>query len=105
MKILTVCERNNNRSVALASILREERQFRDVISCGTQTFSPQTLDMLLTWADKVLIVASGIRLQLPDKYHEKYIILEGMPNGDIWGYTHNPDLQTKLREEINKIGI
>ncbi len=101
MKILTVCERNNNRSVVLASILREERGERDVISCGTQTFSPETLNMLCQWADKIVLVDEILKYQFPfDPYINKVVII---PIGqDRWGYSHNSDLQDLIREMLDK---
>src|SRR3990167_9402239 len=101
MKILTVCERNNNRSVVLASILREERGERDVISCGIQTFSAETLNMLCEWADKIVLVDEMLRYQFYfDPYVAKIVIIP--LGGDRWGYNHNADLQDLIRSKLDE---
>ena len=49
MKIVTVCQKGNTRSVALRSLLLKGGK-HDVIACGYAVNSRQTLEMLYTWA-------------------------------------------------------
>jgi|SRR5882672_2917682 len=60
MKILVVCDQGNNRSVTIANHLKYWGH--DVIPAGMQTNSPETLYMLMSWADRIIITERG---QLP----------------------------------------
>ena len=57
LKILAVCDKGVNRSVHIASLLK----FRghDTIPVGVDTASPETLKMLLGWADMVITTSEA----------------------------------------------
>lgn len=57
MKILCVCDQGNNRSVVLAHHLKYLGH--DVIPVGTKTNSPETLQVLGGWADKIIYTEVG----------------------------------------------
>lgn len=57
MKILVVCDEGNNRSVVLAHQLKYWGH--DVIPVGVKRNSPETIEMLRDWADRVIITEEG----------------------------------------------
>lgn len=66
MKILTVCDHGNNRSVTLAHLLKYWDN--DVIAIGVNS-SERTLEMLYDWAD--YIITTDFTQVIPDKYQYK----------------------------------
>lgn len=99
MKILTVCQRGNNRSAALAYILRDERGPNEVIACGPETSSEETMTMLCNWADKIICVAKGF--DVPERWQYKRIRFD-IGDADYWGVGFHPDLLAKLRKELDE---
>jgi hypothetical protein len=57
MKILTVCDEGNNRSVMLAHHLKYWGH--DVIPAGVKRNSPDTLALLEGWADRIIVTERG----------------------------------------------
>lgn len=55
MKILIVCDQGVNRSVVLGSRLRYCGDGHDVLTAGLATNDPATLEMLILWADKIIL--------------------------------------------------
>jgi hypothetical protein len=99
MKILTLCQRGNNRSVILATLLKEEHGLKDVIPAGVDTLTPETLEMLCDWANHIILTTSEITI--PDKYSGKFIYINVGP--DRVGHTHNAEMQTFFRENMPTI--
>lgn len=103
MKILTLCAQGNNRSVVLASILRNEYKYKDVISQGAFTSSQETLVMLYDWADLIFVVEESLIGLVHPEYKEKVVFFN--LGEDVWGYKHNPSLQNKIRNMLKEAGI
>ena len=55
MKILTVCEHGNVRSVALAYLLKVIYGY-DVLAIGMKETGIETQNMLFTWADTIIFL-------------------------------------------------
>jgi len=62
MKILCVCQGGNNRSVHLAYVCKARHH--DAIAVGTDWQSRDTLILLATWADRILIVDPWVEAKL-----------------------------------------
>lgn len=60
MKILVLCDEGNNRSVTVAHHLKYWGH--DVIAAGLKRNSPETLQMLSEWADRIVLTE---RCQVP----------------------------------------
>lgn len=67
MKILVVCDEGNNRSVTLAHQLKYLDH--DVLTAGLKRNSPETIDLLCAWADK--IITTDIDQHIPTEYQYK----------------------------------
>ena len=70
MKILCVCEWGNNRSVTMAFLLKYVEGF-ETLTAGLMYNSPETLDMLYNWADKIVVPEDTLLEFIPEKYKEK----------------------------------
>ena len=101
MKIVTVCQRGNNRSAALAYILRDERGPNEVLNYGPEGgVSTETIDMLCDWADKIIVVVNEV--DVPEKWRFKRIYCSvGGP--DRWGVGFNPELLSLLRGKLDNL--
>ena len=95
MKILTVCNKGNCRSVGTRYCLYK-RGYKNVIATGATVTPIETLQMLCDWADKILIAKPKHAKWLPknaqSKIDKKFTIGE-----DVW---HNP-MSYKLHDVAN----
>ena len=110
MKILTVCQGGNCRSVGLKDLLGGTVIPRpDVLACGWQWNTPETREMLYAWADLIIVMQPYIAEHVPEKYHNN-------PNGtrrlycfdvgpDVWGMAQHPELRAKLVALCQASGI
>lgn len=89
MKILTVCQGGNSRSVACAYLLKYEYSI-DALAIGWEKNSVDTLSMLCTWADKVIIMQAEFEQFIPTAYKEKIEIIDVGP--DVWFNGLHPEL-------------
>ena len=76
MKIVTVCEQGNNRSIHAAYIMRYKRKvdgggFNDVIPIGIKTSSPELQKMLFDWAEWIILTDASFKDLIPAEYIEK----------------------------------
>lgn len=99
MKILTVCQRGNIRSVTLAYILKDERGLKDVIAIGVETVTKETLDLFGIWADKIYVVGEeAIKNQIPPEFQHKVVWFD--IGTDVWGSFPNAQLLAILRKRL-----
>lgn len=97
MKLLCVCEQGQVRSVALAGILKK-RKF-DVLACGVNANSKETLDMLIAWADTVIALSKKVQDKLPKD--EKVVLLD--IGYDNWGNPTDPELIKTLERKVYEV--
>ena len=81
MKILCVCRYGSVRSTAMAHVLKN--QGNEAIAAGYDTLSPETMRMLMDWADFILIAEDFMIDNLPP-VHNKPIVDVGI-GPDVWG--------------------
>lgn len=100
MKILTVCENGNNRSVHFAHRLKYWGH--DIIPIGVRTNSSETIKMLCEWADIIILTSSEPHIAVPSEYISKVRLFDVGP--DIYKRPFNPELDTKVKQllEDNK---
>ena len=102
MKVLTMCQGGNSRSVACAYILKYEYGM-DALACSWECNVPDTLKMLFEWADGILLLEGYMISHVPEDYKAKTFIVDVGP--DRWSDTIHPcgggvnqaDLLAKLR--------
>lgn len=88
IKILTMCRVGLSRSLALTDVLKFHFWPVDVIPVGLSRNSPETLRMMVDWADHVVLMREKFRQELIDLIgpipDEKIKICEVGP--DVHGY-------------------
>lgn len=105
-KILTVCQRGNSRSVATAYILKDERQYSDVLACGIETVSPNTFTMLADWADKIIVVGEKyVWDKVPKNEHTDNKVTWVDVGPDQWGNPFHPELQALARKFLDDLHL
>jgi predicted protein tyrosine phosphatase len=75
MKILTMCQRGNCRSVALAYVFKD-LMGHDAISCGWQSNSRYTLEMLFKWAERIIVLEGYMVDYVIDAYRPKVSVYD-----------------------------
>lgn len=96
MKILTVCQGGNIRSVALACRLKSLHG-HDALACSRESNSPETIKMLCTWADMVVVMEPEYADCIPMEFRGKLHICDVGP--DRWGAAFRPELQDLIAQK------
>lgn len=91
MRLLTVCDQGNNRSITLAHQLKYLGH--DVLSAGLQTNKDETLRMLYDWAER--IITTDTTQVIPDKFQSKVVLFDlGI---DVYPRPFNTTLLQKVK--------
>jgi hypothetical protein len=95
MKFLCMCEGGNNRSGALAYILKCAHGV-EAIQIGWRWNSAETIAMLAGWADFIILMHAWPPeiTKIPTSYASKVRVLE--VGNDVWGANTHPDLISLL---------
>ena len=104
MKILTVCEGGNVRSVTLAYVLKN-RCF-DALACSWRFNSVDTKRELFEWADKIIVADEQASLNILEAYKDKVQLANIGP--DRWLQALHPELVgicEKLLDVLGYIGV
>lgn len=96
MKILVVCDEGNNRSVTLAHQLKYLDH--DVLTAGLKRNSPETIDLLCSWADK--IIRTSADQDTPYDYLDKTYLWQIGP--DVYPRPFNKQLLKIVRKLIEE---
>jgi predicted protein tyrosine phosphatase len=87
MKFLCVCEMGSVRSGAMALALKNYGA-SDTLQCGWRSGSPETLRMLTTWADAIVVMQPEMIDLLTEKIgafdYDKILVIDVGP--DIYGH-------------------
>lgn len=75
----------------------------DAVACSWKDISPETLHMLLNWADCVIVMEAYMAAKIPEKYHNKVNIIDVGP--DVWCNPFHPDLIDKIQKLIAGIPL
>ena len=103
IKILTVCNKGNCRSVGTRYCLYN-RGYRNVIAIGGSNTSPKTLKMLCNWADKILLAKVKHISYLPDSAWEK-VDKQFTIGEDTYKHSMNPELHKLVCKQLDLIGL
>lgn len=96
MKILTVCDQGNNRSVQFAHLLKYWKH--DVIPVGLSTNSEETLKMLYDWADIIIVVEDVMMGSIPLESIDKVKVWH--VGKDTYHRPFNPELHQKAKQYL-----
>lgn len=105
MKIVTVCELGNKRSVHAAFLMRFKRKVdgggnNDCVPIGIKTTSPEFQKMLFDWADWIILTDSQYKGLISPEYDHKLHIWD--VGEDRWPSTLNKELLDLLRVCMEK---
>jgi hypothetical protein len=103
IRLLTVCEAGEDRSVATAFDLKHFRGYDNVLNCGISKVQPDTFLMLGKWADKIIVLADPTVLRrIPHVFrHKVQFVNIGF---DVWQSPENPKLKKIVHKELDKLG-
>ncbi len=99
MKVVTMCQQANCRSVGLGIVLKDHHQV-DCVAVGYNANSPELRGMLYAWADAIVLMQPGMLPYVPPEFHGKTLICDVGPDG-YW-HARNEQLQAKCHEWVNK---
>ena len=104
MKILTVCEHGNVRSVACAYLIKSIYK-HDTLACGVKETSEETKKMLYDWADKVILMDKSLLLEFGylDREKNKLSILD--VGKDVWHNSNAQELHHKILKQIKLFNL
>lgn len=89
MKYLIVCDGGNVRSNALGYHLKWQHN-REAIAVGRLYMSPETMEMLTSWADRIVLMQPHMTESIPVEYVDKVIVADVGP--DRFGIYIHPEL-------------
>lgn len=104
MKVLVLCRAGIARSHAMLRELKEQG-LHDTLAAGVEVNSPETLEMLYRWADRIVLMSKDLAPRIPDEQAGKLVLADVGP--DVWGSPDEPDLRRRVRviaEEWKKDG-
>jgi predicted protein tyrosine phosphatase len=99
VRILCSCSQGSNRSVTMAAIIRYVPEF-DVLTVGLEVNTPETVEMLCAWADKILIPEPYLAAFIPKPYKAKVKFYDIGP--DRYLRPHNEELYAKIKRLLEK---
>lgn len=93
MKVLTICSAGAVRSVAMAHRLKHDYGI-DAVPLGRDTNSPETIEKLSEWADRIIVMQPRYADGVPMKYVHKLVPAHLTDVGpDVWLNPLHPELQ------------
>jgi len=101
-KILTVCRQGLSRSVGLADILKLHFEPVDVISAGYFANTKETLEMIIGWADIIVVMEPHMVRKLTEKTHDnifnnKHVLVCDV-GPDVYG--HSIEARRRLIDQV-----
>lgn len=102
MKILTICQGGNVRSVGLAYILKYQLG-HDALAMSWEKNSLDTKKLLFEWADKIILMEKRAEEHIPDGYKDKIQVFDIGP--DRWLNSLHPDLHKTISSRIDELNL
>lgn len=97
-RYLCVCQGGNVRSVCLAWHLKN--QGHEALSAGLDYLSDETMALLYTWADVVIVMEERFKVRVPERFHYKLGVCEVGP--DIYGNPMNKVLKIMVKTWLSQ---
>jgi len=101
-KILTMCAGGNVRSVGMKYLLKY-KYGHEALACGQDANSTETIDMLCSWADYVIVMTDDYAKFVPEKYKDKLLCYD--VGEDRFGYAFHPELLQIIDRMIIERGL
>jgi hypothetical protein len=98
-KFLCVCQKGCNRSVFLA--YRFKRMGHSAIPIGWLTESPETVSLLCSWADHIVVLEAAFKDKIPPEFHDKVLEIDVGP--DKWGPRWHAELRRLVYNGIEQL--
>jgi predicted protein tyrosine phosphatase len=102
MKVLCICQAGSCRSVALARYLKEWCK-TDALVVSWEWNSQETIGMLCTWADRVVVMENAFQRHVPAGFREKTRTCEVGP--DRFGSPFNKELWDLCKAFVDRGGL
>lgn len=93
MKVAVFCKGGICRSAAMANVLKTYGH--DVLNAGLGYNSPETIQMLTDWADRIVVMQKELADLVPMSGRSKMVIADLGP--DVWDNSADPDLVNRCR--------
>lgn len=107
IKIMTMCRQGLVRSVGMTDVLKLHFEPVDVIPLGYAGNTSNTLQMISSWADKIIIMREKYKKYIPEEFHGKVFICD--VGHDNYHSAQHPKLiaqaWTWLRRNQDQLGI
>jgi len=106
VKILTICQGGTVRSVCLARLLKDrdvKGRSNDALAASWQWNSPETLTMLGSWADRVIVMEPYMMDRIPPPIRHKAVVCDVGP--DRFGHAQNPELMALCLKWMEENGL
>jgi len=94
MKILCVCEGGAVRSASLANHLKHVAPHHDALACAWRYNSPETLELLCTWAELIVVMQPNMILHIPPSHRGRTKVCDVGP--DLYGFPMCRELIEKV---------
>jgi hypothetical protein len=89
MKIVTMCQGGNVRSVGLGYVLKYHYG-QDVLACSWEKNTDETRRMLYAWGDRIIVMEADFVKYVPPEFQSKVVVYDVGPNR--WGSSLHPEL-------------
>lgn len=93
MKILAACHAGICRSSAMARELKKHGH--DVLVAGLGYNEAETIAMLVSWADKIVVLQKELLDLVPAEFRYKAVVADVGP--DVWQDPSSPDLVNRVK--------
>lgn len=101
-KILCACNGGNVRSVSLAYFLKEAYG-HDALAIGLKVNSPETIQLLCEWAERIVIFEQKMLDRIPEEFHKKTRLLS--TGKDIWKQANHPQLMHLIYKGLKYLDL
>lgn len=97
-----MCAGGNVRSVGMKYLLKY-KYGHEALACGQDANSTETIDMLCSWADYVIVMTDDYAKFVPEKYKDKLLCYD--VGEDRFGYAFHPELLQIIDRMIIERGL
>jgi hypothetical protein len=98
MKVLTICEGGNIRSVGCAFMLKQCVGF-DALAASIRFNTDATMGMLYAWAEKIVAMFPEVVARIPEEWQSKVVLVD--VGADRFGNCFHPELLNMLAPRLN----
>lgn len=99
-RLLVLCQRGNVRSVTVATVLKDYCMQDDVVVAGTETVHKDTLQLLVNWAEYVLLAGVALPEEIAANKDQVVALAIG---ADVWGVAMHPEIVRRTLDELARL--